>query len=98
MARHRKDLGERKHERIEYRRPGFVIPAPDAPWIEGFIVDISESAVCLDFGALALPKRLGLAFPSRGTVVLFCLRASRRGDLVGARFLTARRPRRGGRP
>jgi hypothetical protein len=30
-VRHRKDVGDRKHERIEYRRPGFIIPKPDAP-------------------------------------------------------------------
>jgi hypothetical protein len=95
MARHRKDLGERRHERIEYRRPGFIIPAPDAPWIECFIVDISESGVCLDVGALAVPKMFGLAFTSCGTVVRVCLRAWRRGELVGARFVTAKQLRRG---
>jgi hypothetical protein len=95
MGRHRKDLGERKHERIEYRRPGFIIPAPDAPWIECFIVDISESGVCLDVGALAVPKLFGLAFTSCGTVVRVCLRAWRRGELVGARFVTAKQLRRG---
>jgi hypothetical protein len=98
MARHRKDLGERKHERIEYRRPGFVIPAPDAPWIECFIVDISESGVCLDVGALAVPKVFGVAFTSCGAVVRVCLRAWRRGELVGARFVTAKQLRRGERP
>ena len=95
MARHRKDLGDRKHVRIEVRRPGFIIPAPDAPWIECFIVDISESGVCLDIGALAVPKIFGLAFTSCGTVVRICLRAWRRGELVGARFVTAKQLRRG---
>jgi hypothetical protein len=95
MGRYRKDLGERKHIRIEVRRPGFVIPAPDAPWIECFIVDISESGVCLDVGALAVPKMFGLAFTSCGTVVRVCLRAWRRGELVGARFVTAKQLRRG---
>jgi hypothetical protein len=37
------NLGARRHERIEYRRPGFIIPAPDAPWLECFILDISDS-------------------------------------------------------
>ena len=75
MARHRKDLGERKHERIEYRRPGFIIPAPDAPWIECFIVDISESGVCLGRGAAAnwsargLSRRSSFARAKRPTAI-----------------------------
>ena len=98
MVRHRKDLGARKHERIEYRRPGFIIPTPDAPWIECFIVDISETGVCLDVGALAVPKVFGVAFTSCGAVVRVCFLAWRRGELVGARFLTAKQLRRGQQP
>jgi hypothetical protein len=30
-VRHRKDLGARKHERIEYQRTGFIIPTW-GPW------------------------------------------------------------------
>ena len=30
MARHRKDLGARKHVRVELHKPGFLIPAPEA--------------------------------------------------------------------
>src|ERR1700761_5546430 len=96
MARHRKDLGERKHERIECRRPGFVIPAPDAPWIECFIVDISESGVCLDVGALPVPKMFGLAFTSCGTVVRVCLRAARRTARRAVRHRKAASPGRKG--
>jgi hypothetical protein len=33
MTRDRKDLGARKHVRVDLRKPGFLIPAPDAPWI-----------------------------------------------------------------
>jgi hypothetical protein len=58
-VRHRKDLGARKHERIEYRRPGYIVPAPDAPWIECFILDVSESGICLEVGALAIPQIFG---------------------------------------
>jgi hypothetical protein len=94
VVRHRKDLGARRHERIEYRRPGFIIPAPDAPWIECFIVDISESGLCLDVGALAVPGIFGVAFTSCGTVVRICVRAWRQGELVGARFVTAKQLRR----
>ena len=95
MARHRQDLGERKHERIEYRRPGLVIPAPDAPWIECFIVDAAESGVCLDVAAPAVPKMFSLAFTSCGTVVRVCLSAWRRGELLGARFASAKQLRQG---
>jgi len=91
----RKLLPDRTGLGIEYRRPGFVIPAPDAPWIECFIVDISQSGVCLDVGALPVPKMFGLAFTSCGTVVRVCLRAWRRGELVGARFVTAKQLRQG---
>ena len=94
MARHRTQLGERKHERIELRKPGFVIPAPDAPWIECFIVDISDNGVCLDVGALAVPKVFGLAFTSGGEVLRICMRAWRKGARIGARFVTAKELRR----
>jgi hypothetical protein len=44
---------------------GLHIPAPDAPWLECFIVDISDSGVCRDRGherrrkcAARLPERI----------------------------------------
>lgn len=88
--RHRKDLGARKHQRIEYQRPGYVIPAPEAPWIECFVLDVSESGVCLDVGALAIPPLFGVSFTSCGTVIRVCRLAWRRGELVGARYVTAK--------
>lgn len=91
--RHRKDLGARKHERIEYRRVGFIIPAPDAPWLEGFILDVSESGICLEVGALAVPHIFGVSFTSCGTVTRICRLAWRRGELVGARYVTAKQLR-----
>jgi hypothetical protein len=95
-VRHPKDLGERKNVRVDLKRPGFIIPAPDAPWIECLIVDVSDSGVCLDVGALVVPKLFGLAFNSRGTVVRICMVAWRNGALVGARFVTAKELRQGG--
>jgi hypothetical protein len=47
VVRHRKDLGARKHLRVEYQRPGYIIPAPDAPWLECLILDVSQSGICL---------------------------------------------------
>jgi hypothetical protein len=93
VVRHRKDLGARKHERIEYQRTGFIIPAPDAPWLECFIVDVSESGLCLDVGALAVPELFGVSFTSCGTVMRVCRLAWRRAELIGARYVTAKQLR-----
>jgi PilZ domain len=95
MARHRKDLGARKHVRVNLHKPGFVIPAPDAPWIECTIVDVSEKGVCLDVGALPVPKLFGLAFTATGEVLRVCALVWRRGELIGAEFLSARELRAG---
>jgi len=95
MARHRKDLGARKHVRVDLNKPGFLIPAPDAPWIECMIVDVSESGACLEVGALAVPDLFGLAFTAGGEVLRVCSLAWRRGELIGARFVTAKELRQG---
>jgi hypothetical protein len=92
-VRHRKDLGARKHLRIEYQRPSYIIPAPDAPWLECFILDVSESGICLDVGALAVPSVFGVSFTSGGEVTRVCRLAWRRGELVGARYVTAKQLR-----
>jgi hypothetical protein len=68
MARHRKHLGARKHVRVELHKPGFLIPAPEAPWIECLILDVSHQGACLEVGALAVPKIFGLAFTADGEV------------------------------
>ena len=90
MARHRKDLGARKHVRINLHKPGFVIPAPDAPWIECTIVDVSEKGVSLDVGSLPVPKLFGLAFTATGEVLRVCSLLWRNGEMVGAEFLSAK--------
>jgi hypothetical protein len=95
MARHRGDLGARKGVRIELQTQGFLIPAPDAPWIECTIVDVSDGGVCLEVGALAVPKLFGLAFTSGGEVLRVCLLVWRRGELIGARYVSARELRQG---
>ena len=89
MARHRKDLGARKHVRVNLHKPGFVIPAPDAPWIECTILDVSERGVCLDVGSLPVPKLFGLAFTASGEVLRVCSLIWRNGEIVGAEFLSA---------
>jgi hypothetical protein len=95
MAKSRKDIGSRKHVRVDLHKSGFLIPAPDAPWIECLIVDVSDEGVCLDVGALSVPKLFGLAFTSGGEVLRVCSLAWRRGELVGARFVTAKELRAG---
>lgn len=89
MARQRKISGARK-VRIELNKPGFLIPAPDAPWIECTVVEVSEDGVCLDVGALPVPKLFGLSFTARGEVLRVCRLAWRKGQLVGARFVSAK--------
>jgi hypothetical protein len=95
MARSRKDLGARKHVRVDLYKPGFLIPAPDAPWIECTIIDVSDKGVCLDVGALAVPELFGLAFTAGGEVLRVCSLAWRRGELIGARFVTPKELRQG---
>ena len=95
MAKNRKDLDARKHIRVDLQKPGFLIPAPDAPWIECMIVDVSDEGVCLDVGALAVPKVFGLAFTAGGEVLRVCSLIWRQGELLGARFVTAKELRQG---
>ena len=95
MAKQRKEPGARKHVRVDLQKPGFLIPAPDAPWIECMIVDVSDEGVCLDVGALSVPKLFGLAFTAGGEVLRVCSLAWRKGELIGARFVTAKELRAG---
>jgi PilZ domain len=95
MTRHRKSLSARKSVRVDLHKPGFLIPAPDAPWIECIILDVSEGGVCLDVGALSVPKIFGLAFTAGGEVLRVCSLVWRRGELIGARFVTAKELRQG---
>jgi hypothetical protein len=84
--------------RVELYKTGFLIPAPDAPWIECRIVDVSDNGVCLDVGALAVPKLFGLAFTAGGEVMRICALVWRRGELIGARFVTPKELRQGFEP
>src|SRR5258706_835157 len=88
MARHRKDLGERKNVRVDLHKTGFLIPAPDAPWIECVIVDVSDNGACLDIGTLAVPEIFGLAFTAGGEIILGGLLILRRCELIGAPLVT----------
>ena len=90
MARDRKDLGARKFVRVDLRKKGFLIPAPDAPWIECYVLDISENGACLDVGDLAVPSMFGLSLTAGGEVRRVCSLIWRRGELIGVRFVSAK--------
>jgi hypothetical protein len=95
MARHRKNHGARKSVRVDLHQTGFLIPTPDAPWIECLILEVSDDGVCLDVGALSVPGIFGLAFTAGGEVLRVCSLDWRRGELIGARFVTAKELRQG---
>ena len=78
MARHRKDLGARRHVRVDLHKRGFLIPAPDAPWIECTIVDVSEKGACVEVGALVVPDIFGLYRGRRGAPGMLAGLAQRR--------------------
>jgi hypothetical protein len=98
MARDGKDSGARKPVRVDLHKPGFLIPTPDAPWIECTIIDVSDSGACLDVGALVVPELFGLAFTASGEVFRVCSLTWRKGELIGARFVTAKELRQGLQP
>ena len=89
MSRHRKTRAGHK-VRVDLQRPGFLIPAPDAPWIECVIVEVSDEGVCLEVGSLAVPKIFGLAFTASGEVFRACWLSWRNGERLGARFVSAK--------
>jgi hypothetical protein len=95
MSRHREDLGARRHVRVDLYTAGFLIPAPDAPWIECTIIDVSDKGVSLDVGSLPVPDMFGLSFTARGEVLRVCSLVWRRGARIGARFLSAKELRQG---
>jgi hypothetical protein len=90
MAGSRRDLGAREPIRVDLYKPGFLIPAPDAPWIECTIIDVSENGARLDVGAMPVPKIFGLAFTGGGEVLRVCRLIWRQGGWLGVRFVTAK--------
>lgn len=98
QVRHHKDLGERKQRRVDVQRAAFIIPAPDAPWVECVICDVSDGGLRVDAGSLAVPEVFAVSFTAGGEVVRLCRRVWRRGNLIGARFVTAKQLRDGDTP
>ena len=89
------ELGERKHYRIEFQKAAFVVLEPGGPWIECAIMDISDGGACLEIGNLPVPKIFVLVMTPDGRVRRACLAIWRRGELLGARFVTAEQLRQG---
>ena len=98
MAKQRTEIGARRSVRVDLFTTGFVIPAPDAPWIECTIVDVSEHGVCIEVGDLAVPKLFGLTFTAAGDVLRVCALIWRRGERIGARYVSAKELRGGAAP
>jgi hypothetical protein len=94
MAKHRKPRNQKK-VRVDLQQTGFLIPAPDAPWIECTIFEISDEGVGLEVGTLAVPKIFGLAFTASGEVLRICWLTWRNGERIGARFVSADELRQG---
>jgi hypothetical protein len=67
---------------------GFLIPAPDAPWIECLIVDVSDSR-SPGGRRVGRCRVFGLAFTA-GEVLRVCSLVWCRGERVGAGFIGAK--------
>ena len=78
------ELGERKHNRIEFQKAAFVVLEPGGPWIECAVVDISDGGACLEIGDLPVPKIFILVMTPDGRVRRACLTAWRRGEAITA--------------
>ncbi len=98
MTKQLTERGTRRSARVDLHTSGFLIPAPDAPWIACTIIDVSEHGVCLDVGDLAVPKLFGLTFTATGDVLRVCALIWRRGQRIGARFVSAKELRGGAAP
>src|ERR1700753_3155031 len=79
MTKQRTERGTRRSARVDLYAAGFLIPAPDAPWIACTIVDVSEHGVCLEVGDLAVAKLFGLTFTATGDVMRVCALIWRQG-------------------
>jgi hypothetical protein len=82
--------GQRLHKRIELTWPVFVLNAPDAPGIECRIVDVSAGGICIAIGGLNVPKLFGVAFAQGDTIHRVCLKVWEKGNLIGAKYVSAK--------
>ena len=94
MARDRKDLGSRKFVRVDLRKPGFLIPAPDAPWISA-TSSIFPPTVPASTSATWRSEDVRPFADLGGEVRRVCSLIWRKGEMVGVRFISARELRKG---
>jgi hypothetical protein len=87
-------LGDRNEKRVNFQKPA-LSSWSRMPWIECSITDISAGGVCLNIGALVIPEVFVLVLNPSGSIRRACHRMWRRGELVGARFVTAKQTRDG---
>jgi hypothetical protein len=93
-----KEYGGRKYDRVDLRRSAFVVLAPNGPWLECTLLDISEGGARLDVGSLPVPKIFLLILTPKGEVRRTCLTAWRRGTLLGASFVSLKQLRQNSTP
>ncbi|MGA7803697.1 PilZ domain-containing protein [Bradyrhizobium sp.] len=86
--RRSEDLGRRKHARVDFERPAFLILEPAGPWIECSVADISHGGARLKVGGLALPQTFLLLLTPGGEVRRICRPIWRWGEEIGVRFVT----------
>lgn len=86
----RTNRSRRKHDRVEFKRPGFVVLEPGGPWMSCAIIDVSHNGACIKVGDLALPRVFLLLMSSNGDVRRTCTTVWRRGDLAGVQFVTSK--------
>lgn len=89
-----KDQGGRQYERIDFRRPAFVVLQPNGAWLECMVLDISSYGARLEVGAAPVPKMFMLILTRNGEVRRTCLTTWRNGPVLGARFISLKEIRR----
>ncbi len=81
-----REVGKRKHDRVDLRKPAFIVLEPNGAWFECAMLDISEGGVSLEVGELPVGKVFVLILTPNGKVRRTCITAWRRGGILGARF------------
>ncbi len=84
-----RETGKRKHDRVDLRKPAFIVLEPNDAWFECALLDISAGGVSLEVGELPVGKVFVLMLTPNGKVRQTCITAWRRGAIPGARFTRA---------
>jgi hypothetical protein len=84
-VKNKKDLGNRKHVRVNMQKSASVILEPNGLEFECTVLDISEGGVRLNVGGLAMPKIFMLELAPQ--IRRLCKLAWRRREIIGASFV-----------